>query len=371
MLPAVWQCFLFPPYARDMLSGPEPLAEYAIREHTLINSIFTVNLESTNNHLKPPYIAGLQIIYKMFVHPFGQLWVVIMGLCFVAWVFLLLREKLHPLVAGTLMLFFICTPDVYAYTYVMLFDYSNMVLFFAGIYFLAQFFGHGRNNEFFFAAFLFGLATAIRSETLILVAAIALMPLIYFVKKKAKPLQTAIRLLVFCGIPFIFYYIWIGIYLKYYIPHSFNLSGQINHNLGGVSLLFTRFAEINTGLIFGGKNIDIYGWIIYLFLAVLLGDIIFFRRFNTEARVMLFGIAAVYFGLAFIGYLIPWVDLDNTTKRGLFKFIPMMVMYMRNSGLLLALSAKIRQYEWPVARRKPVAVPQSGRQPSSGKNKRK
>jgi len=370
MLPSVWYCFFYPPYARDMLSGPEPLAEYAIREHTLINSIFTVNLESTNNHIKPPFVAGLQIIYKMLAHPFGQLWVNFMALSFIAWIFILLREKLHPLVAGTLMLFFICAPDVYAYTYIMLFGYSNMVLFFAGIYFLVQYFQTAQYNQFIFSAFLFGLATAIRSETLILVAFIVPLPIIYFLRHKTKPVRIILNTALPGGISFFFYYIWIGLYLKYYIPQQFDVSEQINPHLADVSVFFAKLSEMNGNLIFAGQNLDIYGWVVYLFLAVLLADLLFYRKFNTEAKVMLYSIAVVYFGMAFIGYLIPWVDMNNTTKRGLFKYIPLMILYMRNSSSLLALSERIKQFERPPAKEiKPAAVivqPQN-----TGKKKRK
>ncbi|MGZ8538840.1 MAG: hypothetical protein ACXWV9_11285, partial [Flavisolibacter sp.] len=45
---SVWRCFYFPPTPRDFTSGAEVIAEYATREKSMINSVFTVNLESTN-----------------------------------------------------------------------------------------------------------------------------------------------------------------------------------------------------------------------------------------------------------------------------------------------------------------------------------
>lgn len=345
MLPSVWYSYFYPPFARDMLSGPEPLAAFAVKEHTLINSIFSVNLESTNNHIKPPFIVGLQIIYKMFVTPFGQIWTNTMALCFIAWIFILLREKLHPLVAAIVMLFFICAPDMYAYTYIMLFDYPNMILFFAGVYFFTRFAQSGKYNELYFSAFLFGLATAIRTETLVLLA--MFLPLLVYtlIRQKAKPARMFLSLAVFMGIAFIFYFSWINIYLKYYIPQSFDVSGQINHHLLNLQPLLQRFHDMNSQLIFSSIGTEIYGYIVYFFLAVLIADLIFFRKFSTEAAFMLYGIAVVYFGMAVIGYLIPWVDLMNTTKRALFKFIPLMAIYMRNSGSLLYLSDRIKKYE--------------------------
>jgi len=77
----------------------------------------------------------------------------------------------------------------------------------------------------------------------------------------------------------------------------------------------------------------------------LLLDLFWIRRFNNIAVISLFGIAVVYIGLAFLGYLLPLVDLVNTTKRGLFKALPLMLLYMSNSGATLLLSDKIKNWE--------------------------
>ncbi|HEY0612071.1 MAG TPA: hypothetical protein VGD35_20500, partial [Chitinophaga sp.] len=61
---SVWRCYYLPPTPRDLTSGPEVLAEYAVREHTMINSVFNIDLASTNNPYKPAFITSLQIIYK-------------------------------------------------------------------------------------------------------------------------------------------------------------------------------------------------------------------------------------------------------------------------------------------------------------------
>ena len=71
---SVWRCYYYPPTPRDLASGPEVIAEYAVKEKTMINSVFTVDLSTTNNQFKPPFIACLQIIYKYAGFPFGQVW---------------------------------------------------------------------------------------------------------------------------------------------------------------------------------------------------------------------------------------------------------------------------------------------------------
>ncbi|MCD6063195.1 MAG: hypothetical protein K0R82_1106, partial [Flavipsychrobacter sp.] len=182
MIPSLWRCYLYPPNARDILSGPEPMAEFTVREHTMINSIFTVNLESTNNHLKPPFVLDLQIIYKLFVYEFGQLWLSVIIVSFLAWLYVLLRDKLHPIIAAIILLFFISMPDPYGYSYVILFDYCNAILLFAGFYYLAQHAGSKQLNQFFFAVLMFGFATFIRSETLLFIAMVC--PLLIYLFRK-------------------------------------------------------------------------------------------------------------------------------------------------------------------------------------------
>lgn len=351
MFVSAWRCFYFPTFARDMLSGPEAIAEFTVREHTMLNSIFSLNLESTNNHLKPPFVADLQIIYKLFVYPFGEVWLTIIVIPFLVWIYALLKEKLHPIVACLLFLFFITMPDPFAYTYIVLFDYCNMICFFAGFYFLVIYFDNKQYNNFLFATFMFGMATFIRPETLILLALIGPLLLYFFLKEKLPVSKIVIRSAIFAIVPFFFYYIWIGVFIKHYMPVPFDLGHQIDP---GKTPFWDRLSNMTSLLIFGisdnpGQkdiNLRLYGYYIYLWMVVFVVDIIFFRKkFNLEALVMLYGIAVVYIGLPLLGYLIPLVDLMNTTKRGLYKLFPLMLIYMRNSGLLTMISSAISNWE--------------------------
>jgi len=359
---SVWHAFYNPPESRDLLSGPEVIAEYTVSEHTMINSVFSTDLHTTNNYLKPPFITSLQVIYKLFVMEFGQMWLSIIFLSFFIWLYILLREKLHPFIAGVLSLVFLTIPEIFSYSYLVLFDYSNMVFFFCGFYFLIRYAEHKRLNEFLFSAFMFGVATYIRTETLALIFMIV--PLVGFLFYKEKlPLGKAIfRMIAFIVIPAFFYVIWLNVFVKYYMPIHFNVGDQLNHNLGDIKPFFDRLYDIGANLIFSKYGTLFWGYFIFLFIFVLIVDIVFFRKFNMEAVIALYGIAVVYVGLSLLGYFIPWVDLLNTTKRGLFKMMPLMLLYMRNSGLLLRLSDKIRTWEiagvkLPPPPPRPVKIP--------------
>lgn len=342
---SIWRCFFFPPTPRDLLTGPELIAEYTVREGTMINSVFSVDLTTTNNIFKSPYNTGLQIIYKFFVSPFGQTWLSVLFVAFTVWLYSVARNRLHPLLAGFLIVCFLAVPELYAYTYMALYDYSNMGFFFAGFYFLAQYMESKRMNEFVFSAFLFGLATYIRTETLVLVVFIMPLLMLYFWKWRERPVKALLNSGIFLGVPVSFFLVCIYGFVKNFVPIPFDTASQLNQNLADFSVLFQRFTDLNVIILFSGESISVFGYFIFIFCLVFLADLLWLRKFNKESRIALYGILVVYIGLPFLGYLFPLVDLANTTKRGLFKIFPLMLFYLCNSGVLLRISSQLKQIE--------------------------
>ena len=353
---SIWHCYYYPVLPRDMLSGPEVMAEYAIKEGSMINSIFKIDLQTTNNHLKPPYITSLQIIYKLFVNAFGQLWLSVTVVGFLIWLYTMLREKIHPVIGGLLLLFFITIPEMYAYTYMILFDYSNAAFFFAAFYFLSRYIRNKNQNEFWFASYLFGIATYIRSETLILVAMVAPLVIFYMYKDKLPIKKIALNVVILALFAVFFYFLCMNVFVKGYLPVTFDVGTQVNKNLFDLSPFFDRLSDMATKLMFNQLGRGLYGYFIDLFLLVLIVDIIFFRKFSKEAIVALYGVMIVYVGLAIIGYLLPLADLSNTTKRGLFKIFPLMLYYMANSAGLMKLSSVITNWEYGTPATEKVAT---------------
>jgi hypothetical protein len=342
---SLWRSFYFPPNSRDMLSGPEVLAEYAVREHKIINSVFTVNLETTNNYQKPPFAMDLQIIYKYYGFVFGQIWVSILSLSFILFLFQVLRQRLHPLLACTLLLFFFAIPEVYAYSFIMLFDYPNMVLFFLGFYFLLHYFQSGKKNEFYFSAILFGFATYIRLETLVLIAMFVPALWFYALRNKLVIKHVALQTITMLAIPYFFYFIWVNVFMKYYMPITFDVTKQVSTHFTSLQPLFDRFYDMNDQLLFGRLSKPLWGHFFKVFIAMSVAEMVVLRKLSRESRNWWYAVLVVYFGLPLLGYLIPLVDLLNTTKRGLFKMLPFMLMVLANNGLLQKLSDAITRWE--------------------------
>jgi hypothetical protein len=337
---SVWRCYYLPPISRDALSGPEAIADVALREHTLINSFFNIDLWSTNNQFKSPFLISLQLIYKMAGFPFGQLWLGIVSVSFTVFLYHSLRERLHPLLAGLLLLLFIMTPEMYAYTFMILYDYSNMIFFFLSLYFLFK-----DPASFYFSGLLMGIATYIRSETLAL--AVLFLPLIVLAQWRQKlPVK---RMLIGNGLfilpSLIGYYLPSQLYIKYYLPVHYDIGGLVNPHLSSLQPLFQRYGDIATRLMTGTFGIHLWGYFFYLGAACFLAEAIVLRRFNRDARNWLYAFVAVYLGLGALGWLLPMMNLNETTKRALFKMLPLVLFYLANNQLLIHFSEMISRWE--------------------------
>jgi len=365
---SAWRCFYYPPFPRDLTSGSEVIAEYALREHTMLNSLFSVNLQSTNNPFKPPFIISLQLIYKLAGFPFGQVWLSVVFTGFIVFLYGLLSLTLHRLLTGLLLLFFLAIPEMYAYTFMALFDYSNAVFFFLSFYFLQLYFDNLRRGSYprepllmnnkphylAFAGLLMGIATYIRAETLVL--GVMMLPLIawqglkgmaYFKSMPYLSRITALSkaVLLFIVPTILVYFISIPVYINYYLPVQYHVPDLVNTHLLDLAPLFKRWTEMNSQLIFSKWGIELYGYFIFLFLVLLLAETTVKRRFTAAGRNWLYAILVVYLGLPLLGWLLPLMDIDNTTKRGLFKLFPLMLLYLANNELLVNLSDKITKWE--------------------------
>jgi hypothetical protein len=342
---SVWRCYYYPPFPRDLTSGAEVIASYAVKEKTMINSVFSVDLESTNNPFKPPFIASLQIIYKYIGFTFGQVWLSMVFACFIVFLYGALCIKLHRLIAGLLVIFFLAIPEMYAYTFMALFDYSNAVYFFLGVYFFVSYCSRRQKNELAFSGLMMALATYTRSETLVL-ACLMMLPLLWHhYRKKDSLLTMAGRTIIFLAPSFLCYFLTVTIYLGWYLPVSYQVGGLVNKNLLNLGPLFSRFYDMNMELIFSESGVNYYGYFIFIFIIVLLFDLVLSDFRTRSSRNWLAAILVVYLGLAFLGYLLPLLDLDHSTKRGLFKMFPLMLLYMGTSRLLTQLSTSIKKWE--------------------------
>ena len=342
---SIWRCYYLPPTPRDLTSGPEVIAEYAVKEKTMINSVFTVDLATTNNQYKPSFITCLQIIYKYAGFPFGQVWLSVIFIFFLVFLYHALSVTLHKIIAGILMIMFISIPEMYAYTFMVLFDYSNSVFFCLSLYFLFEFFSSEKTNYIILSGILMAIATYIRSETLVL-ACIVYVSVLFHYWKRRNFLKPTLRSGAYFILPSLFIYLLsIVVYINWYLPSDYTIETLLNKNLLNFYSFYQRLSDMTGRLLLAGDTINYYGYFVYIFLFILCLTIFDRNLLNKTALNWLFAVFAVFIGLPFIAYLFPLYDLDNSTKRGLFKIFPLMLLFMANSPLLISLSDSIKKWE--------------------------
>jgi hypothetical protein len=342
---SVWRCYYLPPTPRDLTSGPEVIAEYAVKEKSMINSVFTVDLATTNNQFKPPFITCLQIIYKYAGFPFGQVWLSLILISFLFFLYGILSFTVHKIVAGLLMILFIAIPEMYAYTFMVLFDYSNSVFFCLSLYFLFDFFKNRKENHMIVSGILMGIATYIRSETLVL-ACFIFIAVIFHNSNRPNFWKNSWRSGIYFILPsLLIYLLSIVVYINWYLPSHYTVETLLNKNLLNFFSFYQRLSDTTGQLLLAGDSVTYYGYFVYIFLIVLCLTIFDRNYMNKTALNWLFAVLTVYIGLPFIAYLFPLYDLDNSTKRGLFKIFPLMLMFMANSPLLISLSDRITKWE--------------------------
>jgi hypothetical protein len=382
---SIWRCYYLPPISRDALSGPEAIAEFAVREHSMINSFFDIDLSTTNNQFKSPYLISLQVICKMAGFPFGQIWLSAVFVSFTVFLYHALKEKLHPILAGLLLLLFVMTPEMYAYTFMILYDYSNMVFFFLSLWFLFGYFRNKIATWFYFSGLLMGIATYIRSETLVL-ALLFLPPILLALYRdhKRRPEgatsggqsltigKMGLACLFFLLPSLLGYYLPGPLYIGHYLPVHYDIGGLVNTNLSDWSPLFQRYSDMVTRLIVSTFGVHLWGYIFFVAAILLIVEFFVPGRYNRDARNWLYAILVLYLGLGALGFVLPLFDLNDTTKRAMFKILPLLVLYLANNAALIRLSQWISGWEGSpvvIGRRLVAAAPKAAPAPASNKGK--
>ena len=343
---SIWRCYYLPVIPRDMLSGPETIANYAVREHTFINSFFDVDFAGINNNpFKPMSVTSLQVIYKLAGFPFGSMWLSILVVSFILFLYQLLSQRLHPVLAGVLLLLFLSVGEMYGYTFMVLYDYSNAIYFALGIYFLTTYMQTGRRRQFALAVLLLSSSVYFRLETLVLAFMLLPLLLVHWRKQRTSLAQQLLLASSFGLVLFLSYYLPGSVYNNSYLPVHYSAGSQINSHLSNLNPLIQRFKDINGTLLFSAHGLEEYGWLLYLFLGLLIAELIKNFGITRDGRNWLYAILVVYFGLSLLGYLLPLMDLANSTKRGLFKLFPLLLLYLSSNAILIQFSGWLRNWE--------------------------
>jgi len=240
-------------------------------------------------------------------------------------------------------------PEMFAYTFMYLFDYPNMTLWIAAVYFVHQLIQQPNRTNLFLSAILFGLGTYIRAETLIItVFMVMLYAIIAYIKK--TNIKFIISAAVIIGIfTFIGYFVPTQLYNNYYLPQEYAIGTLINDNLSNIGAYVDRIYEVTDTLLLAenGMNFWLYNIKIFLFLFLIeIIYIIFSKKYKDVNWHYWFGaVLVIYLGVTFMGFLMPLMDIKHSTKRAMFKLIPLLYLFVANFHIIKLLSEKLTNWE--------------------------
>ena len=344
-----WKCVWFPTIPFDTIVGPDLVATFAVREHTLVSSVFTAHLPSvsvfSNQPFYAPFTAMQQIIYLLAAHgvglfAFGKVWLTILVIAFGLFLFGELRKRIHPLLAGLLITILACSPELFAYTLLLQTDWANAAFFASGVLLLQRYLESDQRGTLIASTLFFALACWTRTETIFFVP---IGSLLVFVKSlPSSPTKASIRAAVLwlaCLLPVLF---WNYGFLRGYVPLPPDTTLGAVHNVtdGYLQHLLQIYKNMNDQVVF---DADYWSYAVPIFLALTVLNLIIFR--DKRGFSVLIWILGVYVLFGFIIQHVDGANVPYTFRRGFFKILILMYLYLGSSSLFLRASNWLYRWE--------------------------
>ena len=323
---AMWRALALPVTPRDAIVGMDLVAQYAAEEGRLASSLFSVeHLQGklSNQPYYAPFTALSQTLGYLGGAAYGKAWLAALPLGLVMMLGGALRQTLHPAFAAALVASLVAAPAFYGYSFMVLADYASAAFFGLGALALYRYRGKAwpglqisDGAVLALASVAFGFATWSRSETLGLVV-----PLALAVAVKAWPLGRgpALRRALLLGAGAVAAFVlWHVVFIPFY------LGGGPANLLAwdGARALGTNAARLAEQL----SRTDQYGYVLALGA---IGAAVSLVCFQSERGLFyLFTAAVVVAGLLVLVSIAPAASAVNTAKRGFFRLLPLVVLYL-------------------------------------------
>lgn len=338
ILVSIWRCYYLPITHRDALVGMDLVAKYAVEQGAFRSSVFSdphLQGHLSNQPFYAPATALLQTIFRLSGLPFGKLWLSILNLSFLLFLSSKLRETLHPLLVGLLLVALVSVHEIYHLTFEVLTDFINAVLFSLSILFFHEFLLSTNTRKLLLSSLFMALACWSRSETIVFAALGALLLLRSSMSGAWRSRLLAISL--FLVGPVAAFVIWNLLYVP------LGLGGQPAHlelrPLISVSVFFRSLSEIAQLSLQANR----YGHLLYLFALSLPLNFFLFR--DRKQWDLLLWIVILYIGFSLLVWQVPAANIQFTVKRGLIKLFPMLVYGLAQMSLYKSLSRRIGDWE--------------------------
>ncbi|GAB4017420.1 hypothetical protein GCM10028808_48690 [Spirosoma migulaei] len=346
---SAWKCAWFPNLPFDTIVGPDLVATFAVREQTLVSSVFTEHMPTVSVFSNQPFYAPFstmqQVIYLLAADdsgpfPFGKVWLTVVVIAFSVFLYAELRERIHPLLAGLLVTILACSPELFAYTFLVQTDWANAAFFATGVILVQRYLESGQPRTLVASALMLAFACWTRTETIFFVPIGSLLVWLHSpgIPKKSGFLR-ATAVSIACLVPVVF---WNYGFLRGYIPLPPNASlGKVHGFTDNyVGQLANVYATMNEQVVFD----DVYwGYAVPIFLVLTAINVFVFR--DKRGLSILLWIAGIYI---IFGLLIQHIDGANipfTFRRGFFKLLFLMYYYLGITSLFRWLSDWLYRWE--------------------------
>jgi len=347
---SIWRTYYYPPYSYDSMMGIDLVAKYAVRDGSIANSqlfkeLLPLSQVYTNQLFYAPFTMLMQVIYRTIGIDFGQIWLGVISLSFLLFFYAVAKKLAHPFIAFFGVLFILFVPEFFAYSFILQTDYSNAIFFFIGVYFFYLYTLKNEISDIAISTLAMFFACWTRTETIFFIPFGSLMLLI-LKKRESNTLKlNSLKIpFLFSFIPAIAIFLWNIFFIEFYMPKGVDPGGQIDPQ---TNQLLTKIA----GNISGMNEIVIFRdqlWneSIPIFL-VLLGTSLLYailKRRTPGGIQILYWIGVLYFVFHVLLILFPAVNIDATFRRGFFKFIPLMGIYLVLSDLGQWISTGLKKF---------------------------
>ena len=337
---SIYRAIYLPVTPYDALVGMDLLAKYAVKEGHLVSSVFTTpNLADhvQNQLFYAPFSTFSQILTRLSGNEVGQPWLAVVFVGFLLFMYGKMRSYTHPALAGLFTLLLCMISEYFGYTFMMLTDFSCSVFFGAGIAYFYDYYNDKSLKTFVLSAVLIGLSVWARSDTALFVALGVV--LVFAMHIRQNPKDAIIKTALFGGIPFIFFALWNVVMVNYIFPKQ-PVGDQIANTATDIGNLFAIYSDMITKLM---PHEILWGYVFILFLLLGSLNLLIFR--DAKGWQILVWIGIVFIGLGLIDNIFEAATLENTVKRGLFKLIPLIYLYLSVNSLSAWVNEKLSKWE--------------------------
>ncbi|MBN9399386.1 MAG: hypothetical protein J0I17_04335 ['Candidatus Kapabacteria' thiocyanatum] len=344
MFISVWAAYYWPVTPFDAMAGIDLVARTAVMEGHLNNSIYTEPLlagKLSNQPFYAPFAMIMQVVYRLIGFPFGQMWLPVLSIAFLAFMFDMLRQRLHGVIAGLLFILLVSIPELYGYSFLVQTDYLNAVFFGIGGLMMIDAIRRSSQPSLWLAALMLAGACWSRTETVFIVIAAVLSMTPWLTRSFDR--KVAFRgIAVVIGLSLLSFALWHVLYFRLFLPVHPQTAAEIT-GFDGARFLAVTSETISD--VFG--DIGLWGLIWIIGGAVIAGQAI-----GRAAKKTSFGdvlpviwMVVTVVALLFVGTMFQSAIVSQTIRRGLFKLFPFMFFYLTTAPVLRMLSERITRWE--------------------------